>query len=67
MVTAPMGPYPACKRCGGDAGTLIDGEHTLCAALARRGLPTPSLGSRCYECADVGRTPRSRMGPVNVR
>lgn len=41
-----------CGHCGGDAGRLNEnGVHSLCAARARRGLPTPSLGTTCERCS----------------
>lgn len=46
--------HPACRHCGGDAGPLIEGAHALCSARHERGLPTPSLGMRCYDCDGAG-------------
>ena len=44
-----------CTICGGNAGRLApEGYHYFCAALQARGLPTPSLGTRCENCNGSG-------------
>lgn len=42
----------ACTLCGGMSWprNLIDGSHALCAAYARRGMPTPKLEGPGEEC-----------------
>src|ERR1044071_6514801 len=68
---------PACRLCGGNAGTLVAGTHNLCAARHRAGLPTPSLGTACAACYGTGITRRPgapaagpmldfRMGPAAI-
>lgn len=47
-----------CSLCGGNAGTLINGSHALCAVRAEHGAPTPSLGTRCERCNGSGTTGR---------
>lgn len=54
-----------CRLCGGTAGTFFDGAHALCAARAKRGAPTPSLGDVCPCCHGVGGHTRSKCGPLN--
>ena len=44
-----------CTLCGGSAGNFnADGAHNVCAARARLGLATPSLGAKCPECGGSG-------------
>ena len=49
-------PLAQCRLCGGTAGRFIDGAHALCTALAKEGMPTPSLGDRCPTCRGSGVT-----------
>ena len=46
-----------CTLCNGSAGSFnADGDHNLCAVLAKHGMPTPSLGDRCAPCNGSGTT-----------
>lgn len=50
-----------CKYCGGDAGEIINGAHTLCAYLNSFGLPTPCIGKKCKACNGAGATMNGRV------
>ncbi len=54
-----------CKLCGGTSGAHFDGAHALCAARAKHGRPTPTLGDACACCNGSGCHPRSAVGPIN--